>query len=69
MTPPRLVAGGLGALPARRVADADRGRDGLRVLDELAEDDRRGAGGLEAHHLRLAACDRPWSKYSLKPAQ
>src|SRR6478735_6353088 len=45
-----LVAGGDGLLPRRRVADADRGRDGLGVVDRVAEDDRRGTGSLEAPH-------------------
>ena len=47
-----LVAGRLGLLPRGGVADADRGGDGLGVVDGVAEHDRRGAGGLEAPHPR-----------------
>src|SRR5262249_53957480 len=50
-----LVPSGYGALPACRVADADGRGDGLRLSDRVAKDDRRSAGGLEAHHLRPAA--------------
>jgi hypothetical protein len=47
-----LVARGDGALPAGGVADADGAGQRVRLLDDLAEHDRRGAGGLEAHHAR-----------------
>src|SRR5262249_45167808 len=50
-----LVPRGNGTLPARRVADPDCRGDGLRLGDRVAEDNRRGARGLEAHHLRAAA--------------
>ena len=36
--------------PRGRIADPDRGRDGLRVLDPVADDQRRGTGRLEAPH-------------------
>jgi hypothetical protein len=39
-----LVAGGQGAFPARRVADAYGGGDRLRVVDRPAADDGGGAG-------------------------
>src|SRR5262249_9200930 len=48
----RLVARGGGALPARRIADADRGGDRLRRLHDVSEDDGRRAGRLKAHHAR-----------------
>ena len=39
-------------LPPRRVADPDRARDRLGLLDAMAEHERRRALGLEAEHLR-----------------
>ena len=37
-------------LPRRRVADADGAGDGVGVLHDVAEHDRRAARGLEAEH-------------------
>src|SRR5690606_37585449 len=39
-------------VPRRRVADADRARDSLRVLHDLAANDRRAALSLEPEHPR-----------------
>ena len=43
---------GLGELPGGRVADADRGRPGLGVLDRVAEHERGRTLGLEGTHHR-----------------
>src|SRR6185312_6813587 len=48
-----LVPGGDSALPRSRVADADRRRDRLWLWHRNATDERGGAGGLEAVHLRV----------------
>ena len=49
--PVRIVAGRLGVLPRGRVSDADRRGDGLRLVDGLAEHERRGPPRLDAPHL------------------
>src|SRR5690606_35069312 len=48
---------GPGLVPALRVADADGGGDGFRVLHRAAAHERGGAGGLVADHFRGAADD------------
>ena len=48
----RLLLRGPGQVPALRMADADRGGDGFRMLDRLAAQERRRAGGLEPRHAR-----------------
>ncbi len=53
--PARLRHGRHRLLPARRVADPDRAGDRLGVLDPLAGDERRRAGGLEAEEPRSVA--------------
>ena len=49
-----LLQRDLGLLPAGRVADPDRGRDRLGLLDRVAEHDRRRALGLEPVEVRPA---------------
>src|ERR1019366_3582817 len=46
-----LVARGDRLLPARGISDFDRGCDGLGIIYWLSDHDRRGPGGLIAHHL------------------
>ena len=50
-----LVAGIDRPLPRRRVADTDRRRDRLRVVDRVPQDERRGARCLTADHARQPA--------------
>jgi hypothetical protein len=47
-----FVASRFRLLPARRIADADGGGDGLGIGHGLATHDGCGAGGLKAAHLR-----------------
>ena len=47
-----IVSRRQGLVAAGRVADADGGGDGLRILDRVTEHQRRRSGCLEADHLR-----------------
>ena len=52
MIPPDSSRAAVGAIPARRIADLDRGRHRMRIVNRMADHDRRRFGGLIAHHLR-----------------
>ena len=45
-----IARGFLRLFPRGRIPDADRGRDRRRLLDRMADDDRRRTGRLEAEH-------------------
>ena len=62
-TAARLVGGGLGLLPRRRVADPDRGRLRLGVGERVTRDERRRALRLEAAASGASRVVRPRAAY------
>ena len=54
-----FVARGNRLLPAGRIANFDRGRNRIGIIDRMADNDRRRLSRLIAHHLGKAAATDP----------